>query len=111
MVASNHLLALAATLSGAIPLVLADTLVEAAKLPDIVVYQAAAAKRSNTVDPYAGWTCNPGYPLTGIPSNPSCTQNNCWRYVSSSHLPSHAPLVLTLNPAPSLTPARVLPAS
>lgn len=102
MVCFNYLLSVAVAIASAVPGVLADSFVEAIKIPDIVTYDAAAAaeKRDNvldsgssgiagrismrtstgpTVDPYSGWSCSPSYPLTPIPSNPSCNENNCYR--------------------------------
>lgn len=94
MVSFNYLLSVAVAIASAAPTVFAASIVEAATVPEIVTYDASApagAKRdsiagrfskrtSGGVDPYAGWSCAPWYPLTGVLSNPTCNENNCYRY-------------------------------
>jgi len=104
MVASNHVLALAAAFAGAVPTVLAGTLVEAVQLPDIIEYTPTVVRRATTVDPYAGYSVRPLYVLKPLPANPSCTQNNCWRYVVTGPSLVATPGVLTLDAVLSSTP-------
>jgi len=96
MVSSNRILTLVATLAGIVPVVRAGGLIEAALQPDIVVYNPIA-RRASTVDPYAGWTCAPRYTLIALPAQPSCTQNNCWRYVVAPRRTAAEPRVLTVD--------------
>ncbi|KAM7222491.1 hypothetical protein V8F06_001985 [Rhypophila decipiens] len=89
MVSLNALLITVAAVVVAAPGVLANTIQLAADVPDIIIYDAPTRRSigdkfgkritEGGVDPYAGYTCAPWYPLNPVPENPNCWENNCYR--------------------------------
>ncbi|KAK3941805.1 hypothetical protein QBC46DRAFT_406870 [Diplogelasinospora grovesii] len=62
---------------------MAKTLVEADQLPDILDISPPSKRnlvdKRATVNPYECMACNKRWPLNPVPSDPSCSRNNCFR--------------------------------